>query len=159
MSLAIDHSKYMQRAVELARTNPRSPFGAAIVHEPTGEILAEGANRAPENPILHAETDAINNLARGSQLAPWGECVIYCTAEPCAMCLCAIAWAGIPKVVYGVSVRQLRERAWNQIAIDADDLLRCIPFASVELTPGICSEECIALIERALEIRQAEAPP
>jgi tRNA(Arg) A34 adenosine deaminase TadA len=157
MSLAVDHSKYMQRAVELARTNPRTPFGAVIVHEPTGEVLAGGANRTPGNPILHAETDAINNLAAGGRPAPWGECVIYCTAEPCAMCLCAIAWAGIPKVVYGISVRELCEKGWDQITIDAQDLLGCISFAAVELTPGICAEDCVALIDRALELRRTEA--
>jgi tRNA(Arg) A34 adenosine deaminase TadA len=37
----------MRWAIEVARGNPDAPFGAVIVDRETGEVLAEGLNRAP----------------------------------------------------------------------------------------------------------------
>ena len=35
------------------------------------------------------------------------DCTLYTTAEPCAMCAGAIYWAGIGRVVYGMSEKDL----------------------------------------------------
>jgi tRNA(adenine34) deaminase len=42
----VDHERYMRRAIEVARGNPEAPFGAVIVDQGTGEVFAEGLNRA-----------------------------------------------------------------------------------------------------------------
>jgi tRNA(Arg) A34 adenosine deaminase TadA len=38
----LDHERHMRRAIEVAHRNPDAPFGAVIVDDDSGELLAEG---------------------------------------------------------------------------------------------------------------------
>jgi tRNA(Arg) A34 adenosine deaminase TadA len=38
----LDHMQYMRRAIELTAHCPALPFGAVVVHRPTGDVVAEG---------------------------------------------------------------------------------------------------------------------
>ncbi len=98
---------YLQHAIELARHHSRSgvngPFGALVVSH--GQIVGEGWNRVVEknDPTAHAEIVAIRAACR--QLASFDlpQAVLYASCEPCPMCMAAIYWARIPKVVYACS--------------------------------------------------------
>jgi guanine deaminase len=76
------------------------PFGAVIAKE--GDILSEAVNRVVLNydPTAHAEVIAIREAAAILKSHDLRDCIIYCSCEPCPMCLGAIYWAGITKVVY-----------------------------------------------------------
>jgi tRNA(Arg) A34 adenosine deaminase TadA len=76
------------------------PFGAIISRN--GEIIAEANNRVVQlhDPTAHAEILAIrkaSDLLRSHDLSG---CIIYTSCEPCPMCLGAIYWSRIKKVVY-----------------------------------------------------------
>jgi len=90
----LDHERYMRRAIELTANAPSLPFAAVIVHRGTGEVVAEGWNRTADNPTLHGEIDAINNLIASAPALDRSELVLYTTAEPCPMCQGAILWTG-----------------------------------------------------------------
>ncbi len=49
---------------------------------------------------LHAEENAIVNLARNGRSVPLSECVLYTTTYPCRMCANKIANLGIKEMVY-----------------------------------------------------------
>jgi deoxycytidylate deaminase/dephospho-CoA kinase len=49
---------------------------------------------------LHAEENAIVNLARNGRSVPFDQCVLYCTTYPCRMCSNRIVQLGIKSVVY-----------------------------------------------------------
>jgi deoxycytidylate deaminase/dephospho-CoA kinase len=49
---------------------------------------------------LHAEENAIVNLARNGRSIPLDKCTLYTTTYPCRMCANKIVQAGIKKVVY-----------------------------------------------------------
>lgn len=49
---------------------------------------------------LHAEENAIVNLARYGSSAPLDECTLYCTTYPCRMCANRIVQLGIGNIVY-----------------------------------------------------------
>jgi guanine deaminase len=98
-----DDRTLLLRAIELAGNGIRNgggPFGAVIARN--GEVLSEAFNRVVLNadPTAHAEVMAIRqaSLAIGSH--DLGDCTLYSSCEPCPMCLGAIYWAGIKKVVY-----------------------------------------------------------
>ena len=42
----MDHERYMNRTIEVAHGNPDPPFRCVVVDRETGEVLAEGLNRA-----------------------------------------------------------------------------------------------------------------
>jgi guanine deaminase len=52
------------------------------------------------DPTAHAEILAIRQAASFLKSYDLGECTLYSSCEPCPMCLGAIYWAGIKKVVY-----------------------------------------------------------
>jgi len=97
---------YMRAALDLAVENVRDgggPFAALVVVE--GEVLARGANRvtASHDPTAHAEVVAIRAAcaARGHFELP--DCTLYTTCEPCPMCMGAIYWARLDRVVYAAT--------------------------------------------------------
>jgi len=59
-------------------------------------------NRVVQNsdPTAHAEVTAIREAASKLKSHDLKDCILYCSCEPCPMCLGAIYWAGIRKVVY-----------------------------------------------------------
>ena len=91
------------RAIEIAGKgidNGGGPFGAVISND--GIIIAEAYNSVVLNndPTAHAEILAIRKASATLKSHNLGECTLYSSCEPCPMCLGAIYWAGIKKVVY-----------------------------------------------------------
>jgi tRNA(Arg) A34 adenosine deaminase TadA len=102
----------MRLAIELARQNIEhrtgGPFGAAIFEIGAGRLVSVGMNlvETANCSILHAEMVAIARAqqAVGSyDLAGGGRplCELVTSTEPCAMCLGAIPWSGVRRVVCG----------------------------------------------------------
>ena len=138
----LDHERYMRRAIELTANCPGLPFGAVVVHRPTGKVVAEGWNRTAENPTWHGEIDAINRLAAAAHAFDPGEFVLYATAEPCPMCQGAVLFAGIGTVVFGASIRFLADTGWEQIEIPAEEIVRRAPGMRCLVVGGVLEEEC-----------------
>ncbi len=97
---------YMQAAIDMALENVQAgggPFAAIIVRD--GEVLARGVNRVTLNsdPTAHAEVQAIREACRRLQTFTLQGCTIYTSCEPCPMCLGAIYWAHLDRIVYAAS--------------------------------------------------------
>ncbi len=94
----------MREAIRLSIENVQSgnggPFGAVIVKN--GEIIARGANEVTtsNDPTAHAEVVAIRNACQQLGSFQLDDCEIYCSCEPCPMCLGAIYWARPAKIYY-----------------------------------------------------------
>ena len=143
----LDHERYMRRAVENARDNPDAPFGCVISDKETGEVLAEGLNKAEESPILHGEISAIMRLDEEHPGADRTRLVLYTTAEPCPMCSGAIVWSEMPHVVYGTSISTLKRLGLPQIDLRCEEIAARSSFGGFEATRGVLEEECDALFE------------
>jgi tRNA(adenine34) deaminase len=147
------HERFMRRAIALAASNPAAPFAAIVVNMGTNEIVAEGINRHRDNPTWHGEIDAINRCAALGRDIDWAGLRLYTTAEPCCMCQGAVLWAGIPEVVFGTSIRTLKQLGWKQIDVAADEVVRRAPFAQCRLIGGVLEAECDQLFRRAMSAR------
>lgn len=95
--------KFLRRAVEIAGSgieNGGGPFGAVITRD--GKIISEAFNMVvlSNDPTAHAEILAIRQAAKVLRSHDLDKCTLYTSCEPCPMCLGAIYWAGIKKVVY-----------------------------------------------------------
>lgn len=93
----------LQRAIDIAGKGirkGRGPFGAVVTKN--GEIIAEANNMVvlSHDPTAHAEVLAIRKACEIMKSHHLSGCVIYASCEPCPMCLGAIYWSGIRKVVY-----------------------------------------------------------
>ncbi len=99
---------FMKEALDLAVENVRSgggPFGAVIASD--GEIIARGANRVTDrhDPTAHAEVMAIRSACTSVGHFELTGCTLYTSCEPCPMCLGAIYWARLDRVVYAATRR------------------------------------------------------
>lgn len=113
------HERFMRRAIKVSAKNPAYPFGAVIVNTSTGEVLAEGVNTDSKNPTWHGEIDAINAYIDKHGNTGWSNVTLYSTGEPCAMCMAAIVWTGISRVVWASSIQAIRNAGIGQIDIPA----------------------------------------
>src|ERR1700758_3504628 len=99
------NNAFMARAIQLSLENVTwgggGPFGAVIVKK--GKIIAEGVNRvtATNDPTAHAEVIAIREACSTLRVFELSACEIYCSCEPCPMCLGAIYWARLSRVYFG----------------------------------------------------------
>jgi tRNA(Arg) A34 adenosine deaminase TadA len=103
-----DDAARMRLAVELARRNVAhggGPFGALVVEEGTGRVVAVGANWVVQqrSSLLHAEMAAIAfaEARVGSHTLGEGNHVLVSSSEPCAQCLGATLWSGVRRLVCG----------------------------------------------------------
>src|SRR6185503_15749631 len=144
--------RHMKRAIQLAGNVPKYPFAALLVDQ-KGVVVAEGWNRSVHNPTLHGEMDAINKCAASHPKIDWTSLTLYTTAEPCAMCQGAVAWAGIGRVVYGSSIPFLKSLNWWAIDIRAEELARLAAFRKCTVVGGVLEEECNKLFRAALRVK------
>jgi len=113
-----EHSKFIRRAIELAKegvkSNAGGPFGAVVVKD--NVIIAEGHNSVTSvnDPTAHAEIVAIRKACEKLGSFQLDDCIIYTSCEPCPMCLGAIYWAR-PKNVFYACTRE------DAAEIDFDD--------------------------------------
>ena len=99
-----EEKKFMREAIRLSLENVNSgnggPFGAVVVKE--GKIIASGVNEVTHtnDPTAHAEVVAIRKACEKLDSFQLDGCEIYCSCEPCPMCLGAIYWARPAKVYF-----------------------------------------------------------
>ncbi|MDP2228772.1 MAG: nucleoside deaminase [Moraxellaceae bacterium] len=83
------------------------PFAAAVYDEESGERLAAAVNVViPSHcAAAHAETLALSlaQQACATHTLAVRRCVLVTSAEPCAMCLGAICWSGVVRVLYAAT--------------------------------------------------------
>jgi tRNA(Arg) A34 adenosine deaminase TadA len=92
-----------------ARQHGNHPFGALLV-DGDGTVLIEMENGfLPERDRTgHAERLLATQAGKAYDAPTLARSTLYSSAEPCAMCAGAIYWAGIGRVVYGLSERRLK---------------------------------------------------
>ncbi len=101
------HIAFLRQAIRIATQNVESgeggPFGAVVVRE--GQVLATGVNRvtAMNDPTAHAEMMAVREACRILGDFQLTGCEIYCSSEPCPMCLAAIYWARAERIYYAAT--------------------------------------------------------
>eukprot|EP00927_Polykrikos_kofoidii_P056703 TRINITY_DN50793_c0_g1_i1.p1 TRINITY_DN50793_c0_g1~~TRINITY_DN50793_c0_g1_i1.p1 ORF type:complete len:225 (+),score=28.98 TRINITY_DN50793_c0_g1_i1:55-675(+) len=128
-----DSARHMRTCIRLAQeaqAHGGSPYGAIIVDPATGSII-EGRNNASQNPLWHGEMAAINNfsdsIAPTSVYAVASRYELYTSAEPCPMCMSAIAWSGFGRVVYGTSIPFIEQHGGEQIDLRASEVVAASP--------------------------------
>lgn len=106
MSQSDDH-EYLREAIRLAAEHSAAgdggPFGAVIVKG--GEVVGAGWNRvtSANDPTAHAEVSAIRDACQNLESFSLEGCTVYSSCEPCPMCLAAIYWARLDRLVFAAT--------------------------------------------------------
>jgi tRNA(Arg) A34 adenosine deaminase TadA len=159
--LADDEAR-MQFVLRLADENVTrrsgGPFGAAVVDRSTGRVLAIGVNSVERLrcSVAHAEVIAValaqarvgSHSLRSSGL-PGHELVTSC--EPCAMCLGAVGWSGVTRLVCAASRDDAVEIGFDEGLLPAS-WKRRLPDMGIEVVCGLLRAEARAVMDRYVEL-------
>ncbi len=146
---------FLRHSFAIARrsmSHGNHPFAALLVDAQSRVLIeAENGYMPARDATAHAErlaaTQACISIAPEIRAAA----TLYSSAEPCAMCAGAIYWAGIGRVVYGLSERRLRDITGNHPENRTLDLPCREVFASgqrsTEVVGPLLEDEAAALHE------------
>lgn len=143
----MDDNYYMQMALEQARLaveRKEIPIGAVVVCK--GRIIARAHNLTEtlNDPTAHAEMQAITAATEYLGGKYLSDCTLYVTVEPCPMCAAALAWAQIPRIVYGADDPR------RGYSLFSPSLLH----PRTKVTKGILAEECATLMTDFFKARR-----
>lgn len=107
-----EDTKHLDRCITLAEEALEAgddPFGSVLVSA-DGRVLCEARNRvrtgdATQHPEFELARWAAQNLAPEDRAGT----TVYTSGEHCPMCSAAHAWAGLGRIVYASSAKQLGE--------------------------------------------------
>ena len=146
-----DHDRWMEEALAEARAaldEGNSAVGSVIVRD--GELLGRGRNRVAEkhDPILHAETVAIQDACARLGSEDLAGATLYTTMEPCPMCCWAVWLSGIRRLVVGCRHDQFPNPRSGGYSVEK---LLAMTGKDMELVFGVGADE-------GLELRLASEP-
>lgn len=121
----------LRRTIELAqasRARGDHPFGALLA-DADGTILLEAMNTGGTlgDRTGHAERNLMTEASLKYSAEELADCTMYTSAEPCAMCAGSVYWAGVGRVVHGLSERDLKAL----IGPDPENLTMDLPCTAV----------------------------
>ncbi|SLN20079.1 Guanine deaminase [Aquimixticola soesokkakensis] len=121
----------LTRSIELAtesRARGDHPFGALLAG-PDGAVLLEAMNTCGSkgDRTGHAERNLMTQASIAYAPEFLAQCTMYTSAEPCAMCAGSVYWAGVGRVVHGMSEVALKAL----IGPDPENLTMDLPCRAV----------------------------
>lgn len=150
------HEFFMQKALNLLDPHPQGLFAAIIVDYSTKQILAKGID-LDDDPTLHGELSAIQNYYSKYGNEGWSNLVLYSTAEPCAMCMSAIIWAG-QRVVWATTLATQISAGVGRIQVPVSYIVDNAKgkYNPLDLISGVLAEKTdpIFFSERNFRIKQ-----
>lgn len=147
MSLALQQAR-------LAFSDGEVPIGAVLVHQ--GKIISEAHNRveALSDASAHAEMLCARAAATDPKWPSWRleATTMYCTVEPCPMCLAALHAFRIERLVYGTTNPRLGavESAMRPLGEVQQ------PFHKLNVTGGVLADDAGDLMRDFFRQRRQE---
>jgi tRNA(Arg) A34 adenosine deaminase TadA len=148
----------MRFVIALANENVRrgtgGPFGAAVFNIASHELIAPGINCVLSSrcSVLHAEIVAImlaqkkaGSYTLSREDLPQVELVT--SIAPCAMCLGAIPWSGIKRLVCGGRDEDARAVGFDEGA-KVDNWEKSLAVRGIETITDVCREEASAVLQK-----------
>lgn len=131
---------FMRSAISEAKAGESKgevPVGAVVVC--SGRIIARAHNLTEtlNDPTAHAEMQAITSATGFLGGKYLGDCTIYITLEPCAMCAGALFWSQVGRVVW----------ASDDIRRGYTTLNKGMLHPRTEVTKGVLGDECSLLVK------------
>lgn len=136
---------YMQLAfaeAQRAYAAGNRPVAAMIVRD--GKVIGDGRNTvyADRDPSAHAEVAAIRVACRQLDTLELRGATLYCTLEPCPMCLWMILEAKIERLVLGARHAALKRTDTGDYSVET---FLALTRRKLELVTGVLEQPCVDL--------------
>lgn len=138
--------EYIDIAIEISKKAPY-PFGAIIVKD--GKIIG----RSDDNTLIaksmfnHAELEAIESASQNKNL--YGDltgATLYTSCESCMMCLGAILYEGISKIVYAATIQDSNDYYSPEIIINTEELTK-FGNSNIEIVKELHREKAVEVLK------------
>jgi len=98
------------RALRAQQETGKSGIAATLLRD--GQVIATGENEVhlQNDPTRHAEIVAIGRAGQALDHSDLAGCVLISTLQPCEMCLAAMRFAGIDRVIFAARQGQVAEK-------------------------------------------------
>lgn len=148
--------RFMRVALELAESSSAGgevPVGAVVTIG--GEVIGRGRNSPIElaDPTAHAEILALREAARRTGNYRLSGATLYCTVEPCLMCLGAMIHARIDRLVFAASDPKVSATT----GLESLRELGAVFNHDIEIEGGILADEASAQLVAFFRERRAGA--
>ncbi|WP_182406966.1 nucleoside deaminase [Psychrobacter sp. GP33] len=148
---------HLRRCIELATEALEAgdePFGSVLV-DSDGNVMNEDRNRANSvDATYHPEIAVAKWAAQNMSAAARKTTVVYTSGEHCAMCSAAHAWAGLGRIVYISSSKQLGE--WmDEVGVESTSPINTLSIQ--EVAPHIPVDGPIAGLDEEMKALQLRA--
>jgi tRNA(Arg) A34 adenosine deaminase TadA len=122
----VTRAEHIDRTIDLAAeavAAGNTPFGALLSVD--GAVVRESQNttRTAEDVTAHPELKLARWAGRELEADELANCTMFASTEPCPMCTTAIHYAGIDRVVFGVSGEALDELTGDVVTISATEVI------------------------------------
>ena len=141
-----EDERFMRMALDEARQGDYA-FGCVITRD--HEVIARGRNlgKTNDDPTAHGEMVAIRGcLADHGSVALRGA-TLYTSGEPCVMCMGAIVWCGLGRLVFAASVPQISS-LMHQIMITSAEVANRAKWDPIKITGGVFADEAMQLLRK-----------
>ena len=148
MAIALDEAR-------AAAARGEVPVGAVVVNDATGTIIARAGNavEATRDATAHAELRAMRAAAQSIQNWRLQDATLYCTLEPCVVCLGAAYAFRIPSVVYGAPDHRMGAAgSWLDLPAETH------PFHALAIRGGVRADESARLLKDFFRDRRKAGP-
>ena len=150
----------MRFVIALAEQNIRhggGPFAAAVFTQESHELVAPGVNLVvPLNcSMLHAEMVAISLAQQKMQTFDLGgadipEMELVTSTEPCAMCMGAVPWSGIHRLVCGARDEDARTVGFDEGA-KPEHWEQELQKRGIQVIQDVCREQAAEVLKNYLQ--------
>jgi tRNA(Arg) A34 adenosine deaminase TadA len=145
----------MAAAIELSAASFREgtggPFGAVVVNDADGSLVAAGSNCVTSMglSIAHAEVVALSRAQ--SRLGNWdlsglGQFSLFTSCEPCVMCYGAVIWSGVRRLVCA-SVKDDAEAVGFDEGPRPENWAAALQDRGIEVLTGVLRNEARAVLQ------------
>ena len=146
----MNDEQFIDIAIEISK-KAKYPYGAIVVKN--GEIIG----RSDDNTLMetsmysHAELEAIESASKSKNL--YGDlegAAIYVSCEPCMMCMGAILYEGISKIVYAATLQDSNDNYCPEMITDIDVLAK-YSNSKIEVVKELHRDKAVEVIKKAGE--------
>ena len=151
-----DENARMELAIELSRRNVEEatggPFGAVVSSMADGRLIAVGVNRVEPACCSSAHAEIVAMSLAQSALGTWNladapgaPMELATSCEPCAMCLGAIPWSGVARIVCGASKRDAEIAGFDE-GERSEDWTGMLARRGIDTRTGLLREEAAGVL-------------
>ena len=143
----MNDEQFIDIAIEISK-KAKYPYGAIVVKD--GVIIG----RSDDNTIMemsifsHPELEAIESASKNKNL--YGDlkgAVMYVSCEPCMMCMGAILYEKISKIVYAATLQDSNDNYCPEIITDIDVLAKYSNY-EIEIVKELHRDKAVEVIKK-----------